>query len=69
MATAKITIDGDAAAVERVQAALENFALASPNWNGATFEVERGDYTGVDYSGPNHAEELMPVIYEAIDAV
>jgi hypothetical protein len=68
MATAIITIDGDAAAVERVQAALENFALVSPNWSGATFEIERGDFTAVDYSGPNYGEELMPVIYAAIDA-
>ncbi len=68
MATAIITVDADKAAAARVQAALDQLADTSANWNGATFRVEQGDFTGVDYSGPNHAEELMPVIYAAIDA-
>jgi FKBP-type peptidyl-prolyl cis-trans isomerase (trigger factor) len=68
-ATATVTIEYEAtyAAVARVQEALDNLAATEARWNGATFEVKRGDFTHVDYSGPNHAEALMPVIYRAID--
>lgn len=69
MTTATITIsyDSPAGAIDRVKDALDKFAQQNPNWNGAGFEVTRGDFVGVDYSGPNHSEELMPVIYRAID--
>ena len=68
MTTAIITVDADKAAATRVQAALDQFAKTNPNWSGATFQVERGEFTAVDYHGHNHAEELMPIIYRAIDA-
>lgn len=70
MTTATITIsrdDAPAGAVDRVKEALRLLVQQNPNWNGATFDVEHGDFTSVEYSGTNHGEELMPVIYRAID--
>ena len=52
--------------VAEIQALLDEVALRDPNWNGANFVIERGDYTEVDDKDEYVAAELYNQIVAVI---
>lgn len=52
--------------VAEIQALLDEVALRDPNWNGANFVIERGDYTEVDDKDEYAAAELYNQIVAVI---
>lgn len=66
MTTVQIAHEVDDAAVERVRALLDDAALRDPNWNGATFRVERADFTCIPSDESCDAVVLLNRIRRAI---
>lgn len=67
MTTIQLSYDTPAAAVARVEAMLNDVALRDPNWNGADFRVERGDYTCIVDDDSYQAAALLRSVFETID--
>ncbi len=62
----QIAHDIDVAAVARVEALLEETTMRNPNWNGASFAIERDDYTCVLDDDSADAIALLSQIHLAI---
>ena len=48
MTTVTIAYEVSAAAVDKIESLLDNEADFNPNFNGAVFSIERGDFTCID---------------------
>lgn len=65
MTTVTLAIDESDAAVARVRALLDRTAMRDPSWNGASFVIERGDWTSIDDDSED-ACELFSAVKDAL---
>lgn len=67
MTKIEIAHEVDAAALERVKALLDETARNNCNWNGADFQVVRGDFTCIPDDESAEAVKLYNAIVREIE--
>lgn len=53
--------------VEKIQILLDEVAATDPSWNGATFTIERSDFTCIPEDDSADAVKLLRKINEIVD--
>lgn len=68
MTTVQIAYDVPDVTVTKIEAHLESVAARDINWNGATFEIERSEFTCIaddsvdEYEGTRLLHEIFQII-------